>query len=170
MADVTRRELGTLSASVLGAIVIPRVGSEAEAADQRSTGEPTMSIQRHVIIEPSSGKPFTSVSPIISYATVDNGLVYLAGITADPEHLGDVKDQTSQVLARIDRLLKVAGTDKSKLLSATVWLTDMSLFVAHNEVWNKWVDASSPPVRACLHSSQLWYPGMLVEIMVTAAK
>lgn len=129
-----------------------------------------MDIQRHVVIGPSSGKPFTSVAPIISYATVRDGMVYLAGITADPERLGDVKEQTSQILARIDGLLKISGTDKSKLLSALVWLTDMSLFVAHNEIWNGWVDATSPPTRACLHSPQLWYPGMLVEIMVTAAK
>ena len=170
MAGITRRELGNLSATVLGTIAFPEVPSAAESAGRRNTGEPPMDIQRHVVIGPSSGKPFTSVAPIISYATVRDGMVYLAGITADPERLGDVKEQTSQILARIDGLLKISGTDKSKLLSALVWLTDMSLFVAHNEIWNGWVDATSPPTRACLHSPQLWYPGMLVEIMVTAAK
>ena len=53
---------------------------------------------------------------------------------------------------------------------AQVWLTDMSLFGAHNDAWNEWVDSKNTPVRACLHSPQLWRPGMLVEIMVTAAK
>jgi len=50
--------------------------------------------------------------------------------------LGDVKDQTRQILDRIDRLLSRAGSDKSKLLSAQVWLTDMALFADHNSVWN----------------------------------
>jgi enamine deaminase RidA (YjgF/YER057c/UK114 family) len=108
--------------------------------------------------------------PLISYATTHGGMVYLAGVTADPRELGDVKDQTRKILARIDALLATAGTDKSKILSAQVWLTDMGLFAAHNDAWNEWVDRKSPPVRACLLSPQLWRPGMLVEIMVTAAK
>ena len=56
--------------------------------------------------------------------------------TADPMKIGDVKDQTRQILDRIDRLLSRAGSDKSKLLSAQVWLTDMALFADHNSVWN----------------------------------
>ncbi|HKU97312.1 MAG TPA: RidA family protein [Vineibacter sp.] len=108
--------------------------------------------------------------PLISYAVAHGGIVYLSGITANPASLGDVKDQTLQILARIDTLLAKAGTNKSRLLSAQVWLTDMSLFAAHNDAWNTWVDAKNPPARACLLSPQLWRPGMLVEIMVTAAR
>lgn len=108
--------------------------------------------------------------PIISLATVHDNIVYLCGVTADPDHLGDIKDQTRKVLDRIDRLLSRAGTDKSKILSAQVWLTDMGHFADHNSVWNAWVDPDSPPVRACVVSPQLWRPGMLVEIMVTAAR
>jgi hypothetical protein len=77
--------------------------------------------------------------------------------------------QTQRVLDRIDRLLQMAGTDKSKLLTAQVWLSDMSLFAARNAVWNAWVDPQNPPVRVCVRA-ELWQPKMLVEIMVTAAK
>jgi len=170
MIDTTRRRLADISAGAAIGAAFPRLANAAGPAEQTATGESRVTIERHLITEPSSGKAFVSVTPIISYATVRGDLVYLAGITADPAHPGDVKDQTTQVLERTDRLLKLAGTDKSKLLTAQVWLTDMSLFVAHNEARNAWVDAKSPPVRACLHSPQLWAPGLLVEIMVTAAK
>ena len=106
--------------------------------------------------------------PLISWAVAHGNVVQVSGITGNPD--GDVAQQTRQVLARIDQLLAKAGTDKSKLLSAVVWLTDMSLFAAHNNAWNEWVDPKNPPARACLHSSQLWRPGLLVEIIVTAAR
>ena len=108
--------------------------------------------------------------PRISYVTTHGSIVYVAGITANPRRLGDIKEQTRDVLARIDSLLSQAGTDKSKLLTAQVWLTDMNLFSDHNDAWNEWVDPRNAPVRACLLSPQLWRPGMLVEIMVTAAR
>jgi enamine deaminase RidA (YjgF/YER057c/UK114 family) len=106
--------------------------------------------------------------PRISFAVAHDHLVYTAGVTADRP--GDVADQTRQILARIDALLAKAGTDKSKLLTAQVWLTDMALAAAHNDAWNEWVDREHPPVRACLHSPALWRPGLLVEIMVTATR
>jgi enamine deaminase RidA (YjgF/YER057c/UK114 family) len=105
--------------------------------------------------------------PIISRVVVRGDTVYLCGVTPDP--VGDIKSQTKQVLERIDRLLQSAGTDKSKLLTAQVWLSDMSLFEAHNSVWNEWVDPRNPPARACV-GADLWKPQLLVEIMVTAAK
>ena len=109
--------------------------------------------------------------PVISYAAVHGGIVYLCGMTANPAGpLGDVKQQTREVLETIDGLLSAAGTSKSRLLTAQVWLTDMDDFAAHNDAWNEWVDAEHPPVRACLHSPRLWRPGLRVEIMVTAAK
>jgi enamine deaminase RidA (YjgF/YER057c/UK114 family) len=105
--------------------------------------------------------------PIISQSVVHSSTVYLAGIT--PTRLtSDVKAQTEEVLHRVDELLREAGTDRSKLLSAQVWLADMRLFAEHNAAWNEWVDPSNPPVRACL-TTQFWRPGMLVEVMVTAA-
>lgn len=104
--------------------------------------------------------------PIISKAVVHGGLVYLCGVT--PEPTGDIEAQTDEVLGRIDRLLAAAGTDKSRLLSAQVWLSDMRLFERHNACWNAWVDPENPPVRACVEA-KLWKPGMLIEVMVTAA-
>jgi enamine deaminase RidA (YjgF/YER057c/UK114 family) len=111
-------------------------------------GEKAMDIQRIGIIEPTSGFPIVDVAPIVSLATVHGGRVYVSGVTADAAKPGDVREQTKQILDRIDLLLKRAGIDKSKLLSAQVWLTDMSLFVEHNEQWNEWVDSRNPPVRA----------------------
>ncbi len=111
--------------------------------------------------------PGTDGLPVISKVVVRGDTVYVCGVTPDP--VGDVKVQTRQVLERIDRLLQSAGTDKSMLLTAQVWLSDMNLFADHNAAWNEWVDAANPPVRACV-GAPLWRPNMLVEIMVTAAK
>ena len=105
--------------------------------------------------------------PIISKVAIRGDTVYLLGVTADPA--GDIRTQTRQVLERIDRLLVAAGTSKSKLLSAQVWLSDMRLFEEHNAEWNAWVDPASPPVRACVGAA-LWKPELLVEVMVTAAR
>jgi enamine deaminase RidA (YjgF/YER057c/UK114 family) len=74
------------------------------------------------------------------------------------------------VLGYVDALLREAGTTKSRLLTAQVWLTDMDDFADHNDAWNEWVDPEHPPVRACLQSPCLWRPGLRVEIMVTAAR
>jgi enamine deaminase RidA (YjgF/YER057c/UK114 family) len=133
-------------------------------------GDPTMNIERYETAEPGAAAPLGIVAPIINQVTVHGGIVYVSGVTAHPARLGDVKQQTTEVLARIDALLAKAGTSKASLLAAQVWLTDMSLFSAHNEAWNAWVDPGNAPVRACLQSPRLWWPGLLVEIMVTAAK
>lgn len=119
-----------------------------------------MDIQRIGITSPQGG------IPIISKVVVHSGLVYLCGVTPDPS--GDIEAQTDQVLTRVDRLLTAAGTDRSRIISAQVWLSDMRLFERHNARWNAWVDAANPPVRACVEAN-LWQPGMLVEVMVTAA-
>lgn len=131
------------------------------------TGTHGTSIVRHGITDPSVGQPYFRVAPIISTSVVRGDTVYLSGIIADPE--GDVRSQTAQVLERIDRLLAAAGTDKSRILTAQVWLADMATFVDHNEVWNEWVDPANPPVRVCVEA-RLTGPRLLVEIMVTAAR
>jgi enamine deaminase RidA (YjgF/YER057c/UK114 family) len=105
--------------------------------------------------------------PIISQAVIHGGVVYLAGITPNPIE-GDIKAQTQNVLGRIDELLQLAGTDKTRLLSAQVWIADMRLFADHNSAWNDWIDPANAPVRACL-TTAFWRHGMLVEIMATAA-
>ena len=107
------------------------------------------------------------VVPIISLAVVHNGIVTTCGVTTEPT--GDVELQTKKVLERIDWLLEKAGSDKSKLLTAQVWLADMRDFEDHNSAWNDWVDRQNPPARLCVQTP-LWGPNILVEIMVTAAQ
>ncbi len=104
--------------------------------------------------------------PVISKAVVHNGIAYLCGVTAGQD--GDVEQQTREVLGRIDRLLAGCGTDRSRLLTAQVWLASMADFAAHNAIWNEWVDRSHPPARACVQAT-LFRPELLVEIMVTAS-
>jgi enamine deaminase RidA (YjgF/YER057c/UK114 family) len=93
---------------------------------------------------------------------------YVAGLTA-ADSTQDIKGQTKQILERIDHYLKEAGTDKSKLLRANLWIKDMAMFADMNSVWNAWVDPENPPARACVQAS-LARPEVLVEIMVIAAK
>ena len=106
--------------------------------------------------------------PRMSQTVVHGDTVYTAGQVAD-DSSQDVAGQTRQVLAKIDSLLAEAGCDKSKLLKATIWLTDISRFDEMNSVWDAWVDTDNPPVRACVES-RLAFPELLVEIMVEAAK
>lgn len=104
---------------------------------------------------------------VMSRVVVSEHMVYLCGVV--PESFGDIVSQTRQVLAKIDAMLTANGSDKSKLLTAQVWLADMSHFMAMNSAWNAWVDRKNPPVRACVQAA-LYRPEVLVEIMVTAAK
>lgn len=106
------------------------------------------------------------VGPRMSQAVIHNGTVYLAGQVGEPS--GDVSEQTRQVLAKIDRLLTEAGTDKTRILSATIWLKDMGDFAKMNAVWDGWVPAGHTPARATGESA-LATPDYLVEIIVVAA-
>ena len=105
--------------------------------------------------------------PLISKAVAYGGIVSLCGVTPDP--VGDITAQTRQVLERIDRLLAAAGTDKSKLLTANIWLADMSTFNEMNAVWDGWVSPGNTPARATVEA-KLAAPGYMVEIMVTAGR
>ncbi len=105
--------------------------------------------------------------PRMSQAVKHAGLVYLAGQVAQGAPGGTVKAQTSDILAAIDRLLAEAGSSKSKLLSATIWLADIGTFAQMNEVWDAWVDPANPPARACVES-KLAAPQFTVEIQVVA--
>ena len=106
--------------------------------------------------------------PRMSRCVVHGDTVYVAGLTA-ADTKQDVKGQTKQILERIDHYLKEAGTTKSKLLRANLWIKDMAMFADMNSVWNAWVDPENPPARACVQAS-LARPEVLVEIMVIAAK
>jgi len=104
----------------------------------------------------------------MSKAVIHGDTVYLAGIVAD-DPKQDVTSQTKQVLAEIDRLLALAGTDKTKLLRTNIWLADMKDFAAMNAVWDSWVSQGNTPARATVEAS-LATPDYKVEIMVVAAK
>jgi enamine deaminase RidA (YjgF/YER057c/UK114 family) len=106
--------------------------------------------------------------PRMSRAVVRGDTVYLAGLTAG-DTSQDIKGQTKQILDKIDAYLAEAGTSKSGLLSANLWIKDMALFADMNSVWNAWVDPQNPPARACV-KADMARPEILVEIMVTAAK
>jgi enamine deaminase RidA (YjgF/YER057c/UK114 family) len=102
----------------------------------------------------------------MSQAVVANGFVFLAGQVAS-DTSQDVAGQTRQVLAEIDRLLEMAGSDKSKLVSANVYLPNISDFAAMNGVWDKWVAKDALPARATVEAA-LAAPVYLVEIQVVA--
>lgn len=106
--------------------------------------------------------------PRMSRCVINGDMVYLCGLVAGDVGQ-DVGGQTQQILDTIDSYLAKAGTDKSKLLTAQLWITDMANFKAMNAVWNEWVDPENPPARACV-KADLARPEILVEIMVTAAK
>ena len=102
----------------------------------------------------------------MSQAVVHGDTVYLAGQVGAPGE--SVAAQTRAVLAQMDRLLAEAGSDKSRILTATIWLADIADFAEMNSVWDDWVDPANPPARAT-GESRLAAPEYRVEIMVTAA-
>lgn len=103
----------------------------------------------------------------MSQAVVAGGLVFLAGQVANDTQ-ADVSGQTAQVLAQIDALLARAGSDKSRLVSATIYLKDIGDFAAMNKVWDGWVAKDGKPARATVQAA-LATPAYLVEIQVVAA-
>lgn len=104
--------------------------------------------------------------PRMSQAVIHNGLVYLAGQIGAPGE--DATAQTKAVLASIDALLAEAGTDKSRILQATIWLADMGDFAPMNAVWEAWLGGANAPTRATGEVA-LATPDYKVEIIVTAA-
>jgi enamine deaminase RidA (YjgF/YER057c/UK114 family) len=116
-----------------------------------------MSIQRH------------EVGARMSKAVVHGNTVYLAGIVAGAAKGRSVTEQTKDILAQIDGLLAKAGTDKSKLLTTNIWITDMANFAEMNAVWDAWVSPGNTPARATVEA-KLAAADYKVEIMVVAAK
>ena len=103
----------------------------------------------------------------MSQAVIHGNTVYLSGLTADPPS-GSAREQTARILAQIDQLLKEAGTDKTRLLLANVWLSDIRYFDEMNEAWEAWIAKDCAPVRATVEAKMAG-PEDLVEIMVQAA-
>ena len=116
-----------------------------------------MSIQRH------------EVGARMSKVVVHGNTVYLAGIVANEPKGKSVTEQTKDIVAQIDGLLAKAGSDKAKLLSATIYITDMANFAEMNSVWDTWVVPGNTPARATVEA-KLATPDYKVEIMVVAAK
>ena len=103
----------------------------------------------------------------MSQAVVHGDIVYLAGQVGAPGE--DAATQTRAVLASIDRLLSEAGTDRGKLLQATIWLAEMADFAEMNAVWDAWIADVAAPTRAT-GEAKLADPGYKVEIIITAAR
>ena len=104
----------------------------------------------------------------MSNIVIHNGVVHLAGVVGEPG--GDVTSQTKDCLAEIERLLALAGSDKTRILRAQIWLADIKAdFKAMNAVWDAWVPAGHAPARAT-GEAKLATPDYLVEIIITAAQ
>lgn len=130
--------------------------ARARQRERNSQKERQMSIQRF------------DQGPNFSKLVVTDTTAYTAGYVAS-DLSADVGGQTRQILAEIDSYLAKAGTDKSKLLTANVWLKDINDFAAFNAAWSEWSDKENLPVRATVEA-KLADPKILVEIMVTAAR
>jgi enamine deaminase RidA (YjgF/YER057c/UK114 family) len=104
----------------------------------------------------------------LSQVVIHGDTVYLAGIVAD-HPVADAAAQTGQILDKIDQYLKEAGSDKTKMLSATIWLSDIRYYDEMNSVWDKWVPKDAAPARACIEG-RLAAPKYLVEIRIVAAR
>ena len=103
----------------------------------------------------------------MSQAVKHGNIVYLAGQVA-ANYNGTIEQQTTEVLAAIDKLLGEAGTSKSKLLSCQVILNNIGDFAAMNSVYDSWIDPANPPARACIET-RLAHPALKVEIIAVAA-
>jgi enamine deaminase RidA (YjgF/YER057c/UK114 family) len=116
-----------------------------------------MNIERH------------ETGPRMSKAVVHGDTVYLAGIVADDAKGKSTAEQTKSILSLIDGFLATAGTNKTKLLSANIWITDMANFAEMNAVWDAWVSPGNTPARATVEA-KLASADYKVEIMLVAAR
>lgn len=113
-----------------------------------------MSIQRH------------GTTVRFSDSVVHQGTVYLVEVPSNLD--GDITAQTQNMLASVDKLLAQAGSDKSRILMATIYLPDMADYDGMNAVWDAWLPEGCAPARACVQAG-LAKPGYRVEIALTAA-
>ena len=110
---------------------------------------------------------FPGLTPTRSRAVVHDDLVLTVAVAPDPVS-PSMYEQTAKALARIDESLALCGSDKSKILSAIIYISDMKRKSEMNRAWDEWVDTRNPPMRACLGAEL--EPPHIVEIVVTAAK
>jgi enamine deaminase RidA (YjgF/YER057c/UK114 family) len=104
----------------------------------------------------------------MSQAVVHGGFAFLAGQVAVDKPGAAVADQTSNILERIDALLRTIGSERTRILSATIWLADISTFAEMNAVWDDWVPEGHAPARATVEA-KLAEPRYAVEIGIIAA-
>jgi len=102
-------------------------------------------------------------------AIIHGDTVYLSGFVAGKAVNGTVKEQTEDILSQIDATLAEAGTDKTKIIKAIIWLTNMDTWAEMNTAWDVWVVPGETPCRAAVESGKLAGPGLDVEIMIEAA-
>ena len=107
------------------------------------------------------------VGPRLSEMAVHHGTIYLAGQVPD-DTTQDIRGQTAQVLAMVDRLLAEAGSDKSRILMTQIFLADIGDITAMNEVWDAWIPAGNTPPRATVQAAMA-NAAYKIEIVVTAA-
>ena len=112
-------------------------------------------------------KRFPGLTPTRSRAVVHDGLVFTVAVAPDPV-TASMYEQSVRALHRIDESLALCRTDKSKILTAIVYIADMKRKSEMNRAWDEWVDTSNPPMRACIGVDL--EPPHIVEIVVTAAK
>ena len=108
------------------------------------------------------------VGPRMSQIVIHGNTVYLAGVVAKDPAGKNVTEQTKDILSTIEGYLKQAGTDKTKILSANIWLADIGTFAEMNAVWDPWVSQGNTPARATVEA-KLATPQYTVEIGVIAA-
>jgi enamine deaminase RidA (YjgF/YER057c/UK114 family) len=120
-------------------------------------------------ILPDTAVTRIGAGPRMSKAVVHGGTVYVSGQVADKTAGGSVTEQTREILSIIDGLLAQAGTDKSKLLQTSIWLTDIGTFQEMNAVWDAWVAPGNAPARATVEA-KLAAAQYKVEIAVVAAR
>ncbi|THD49472.1 MAG: NAD(P)-dependent oxidoreductase [Bradyrhizobium sp.] len=139
-----------------------------EAIDAGSGGAYFPVIARHLDGgEPAMIKRFPGLTPTRSRAVVHDDLVFTVAVAPDPV-TSSMYEQSAKALARIDESLALCGADKSRILSAIVYITDITRKAEMNRAWDEWVDAANPPMRACIGVDL--EPPHIVEIVVTAAK
>jgi enamine deaminase RidA (YjgF/YER057c/UK114 family) len=107
------------------------------------------------------------VGPRLSEMAIHNGTIYLAGQVPD-DTTQDIRGQTAQVLAMVDRLLAEAGSDKARILMTQIFLADIGDITAMNEVWDAWIPAGNTPPRATVQAAMA-NAAYKIEIVVTAA-
>lgn len=108
-------------------------------------------------------------TPIMHRVVEHNGVIYFGGLLADDLAGVSMGGQTAQICAKLDKLLADAGSSKSKLISATLFITDMNQKQEMNEVWTSWLEAQDLPTRATIGVADLG-KDVLIEVVVTAAK